>query len=146
MIPRRMSTFNPRSLPVKAAIGGFVYVVKFSTDLIKIGYTKVPQRRILNHHGHALPFDITVTDHWVSAEHAHFLESESRLIGLAKKLGGEARRVEYFKGVNPNALLNAFGDYDQAHLKPAFYVTDDPEERAVLDRARRDHLRGVQRS
>ena len=96
---------------------GFVYAIRFSTGVVKVGYSKDAGRRIKEHTKQAAPHGVTVTDEW----HTYVDEAmnvESQLMILARDLGGvplEGNR-EFFSGLDYRAfareLRRHWGDFD----------------------------------
>lgn len=96
-------------LPFGVTEGGFVYVIAYSNNTIKVGKTQTPQTRIATHVCTAVKFDVTVTDVWVSAAHPNYSDTERTLIAMAGTLAGVSdpltRRKETFAGVDFDVLV-----------------------------------------
>lgn len=99
-------------LPPAVTDGGYIYVLQFTGDLIKVGSTRNPRKRIRTHHAEAQVFGAQLIDCWLSGPHRSYLDSEAKLIGLARPMATEVRRMEYFIGVQLPALMAAFNSWD----------------------------------
>jgi hypothetical protein len=86
-------TAAPRAYPRK----GFLYVVKFSSDLVKVGRSKMPTRRIRAHESEAVRHGLRIEREWISDEHNDCELSESRLIQMCQMSSGAKAGREYFR-------------------------------------------------
>lgn len=78
---------------------GYLYVIRFSTGVVKVGRTNDPSRRVPEHQRDAWTYNVVITDAWISEPHADYLSNEVRLIAFATSRGSRARR-EYFHGAD----------------------------------------------
>jgi len=81
---------------------GYVYVLGYSTDAVKVGMTtQTPTARIATHRSAARAHGVEVTAEWFSQRHAEYQENESRLISYLQRRGAVALsgRGEYTTGV-----------------------------------------------
>ena len=92
-------------LPGRAEFGGYVYVIKFGNDMIKVGRTKDARSRVSGHRKDARTFGTSLARWWVSPLHDGWLENEEALKSLAHELGGTPVSPEYFNGVSFDDLL-----------------------------------------
>jgi len=63
---------------------GYVYVLEFSTGIVKIGKTRNPRARIATHVEDAKKFGATVDQLWLSEWHENYSDNERALLPLAK--------------------------------------------------------------
>lgn len=78
---------------------GYVYVIKFSTDVVKVGQTLDLRRRFAEHRRDASAYGVVITNYWVSPAHDNYLDNEIALIGFCDGFGGRAKR-EYFHDID----------------------------------------------
>ena len=94
-----------RELPGKAEHGGYVYVLEFTSGLVKPGRTQDPRSRLGDHAKSARLFGAELADWWVSPLHDGWKGNEESLIAFASDLGGVPLTTEYFSGVDFADLL-----------------------------------------
>lgn len=78
---------------------GFVYVIRFSTDAIKVGQTVEPQVRLNKHRRDAEAYKVHIADYWISPQHANYLTNETLLIERCQQIGVGVKK-EYFHGMD----------------------------------------------
>lgn len=83
---------------------GYLYTIRFTTGVVKVGQTQKPARRIAEHRRNAWAYQVVMTDVWVSEPHRHYLDSETKLIAHARTLVTWAKR-EYFHGADFAAVV-----------------------------------------
>jgi hypothetical protein len=88
-----------------AAVGerhdaGHIYVVEFTSGVVKVGKSTAPKARLASHVHHALIHGGGVRRSWASARHHGCTETERELIAYCKKDGVAAFGKEYFTGVS----------------------------------------------
>lgn len=80
---------------------GHVYVVQFSTGVVKVGKGVNPERRIAHHAFQARIHGVAVTASWMSARHAHHSRTEDQIIGYCVNHGTRiADGNEYFTDIS----------------------------------------------
>jgi len=93
-------------LPRPVAAEGYLYVIRFSTDTVKVGQTGDLRRRFSEHRRDADAYGVTIVDFWVSAPHANYLDTEVELIHLCARVRRVKRaKREYFTGVPYDVVL-----------------------------------------
>ena len=91
---------DPIALPPRAAPGnGYIYVIEFSNDIIKIGQAVDLGDRLGDHVSDASAFDLTAERVWCSDERRFYDMAERMLIAETAKIATGRRRKEYFTGV-----------------------------------------------
>ncbi len=117
------------ALPGRAAIGGYLYVVEYSSSLIKVGRTVDPRTRLSVHRQLGEAFSVTIARTWLSPVHESFTKTEKVLIGLAAAQCSASPLAEYFHGVDFDLLV------EQANAIP-FDVLDLDAHIAAVKTAR----------
>lgn len=86
------------ALPGTAPLGtGYLYVVGFSTGVVKVGLTTRPRARMGDHIHAAHPFGVFVQSIWMSEAVPDFSTREQRLIrAMQERYGVGIAGVEYF--------------------------------------------------
>jgi predicted GIY-YIG superfamily endonuclease len=107
---------------------GHLYVIEFSTGVIKVGRSVNPATRLKEHTREAGRYGVTVLNAWASAEHEGIVQSERQLVDYARTQGTEAGGYEYFKGASFDAIKEYAESID--HNACADLAT---KERKVLD-------------
>jgi hypothetical protein len=77
---------------------GYLYVIRFSTGVVKVGQTAHPRRRLFEHRRDAAAYKVNVVRFWISEAHPNFLANETMLINLCAGVSARAKR-EYFHEV-----------------------------------------------
>ncbi|MEU4221977.1 GIY-YIG nuclease family protein [Actinoplanes sp. NPDC026623] len=76
---------------------GYIYLVRFTTGVVKGGRTADPMTRLRVHRSNAARFGVAVTHTWVSPELANLQRHERLLMDLLQSLGRRAKGGrEYF--------------------------------------------------
>lgn len=78
---------------------GYVYVVAFDSDLVKVGRSRNPKRRLSEHEKGAAVHGASITNSWVSPPHVNYGDNEALLIDFCAART-TALGVEYFRGVD----------------------------------------------
>jgi len=91
----------------KVKWGGHLYVIEFSTGMVKVGKSQNPAERIETHRGNASAFGSEIVGCWVSEAHDNYSANETLLIRAMHSLGGIANRAEYFMGVKADDAVAA---------------------------------------
>jgi hypothetical protein len=79
---------------------GCIYVLRFSTDIVKVGKAVNPKSRIAHHGLIARVHGVTITESWASGVHRRHSATERQLIDYCKARGKRiAVGAEYFTGV-----------------------------------------------
>jgi hypothetical protein len=79
---------------------GHLYVLKFSTGVIKVGQTLDLPRRIREHRRDAEAFGAVIVDCWFSPAHNNYLENEVELILMCDEAAPWRSKREYFHGID----------------------------------------------
>jgi len=93
------------ALPEDCAVGrGHLYLVGFSTGIVKVGMTAQPRRRIRDHIHRAAPYGVDVLNVWLSNECDNCGKLEQRLLQSLKgrwfsPVGHEYFRVDFAEAV-----------------------------------------------
>lgn len=108
----------------KSADVGHVYVLLFSTGVIKVGKAVNPDSRIATHRYHATIHGVEITDGWVSDVHPAHSRTERELIDFCLQRGARIQvGAEYFAGLDFEAVCDfaneAVGARLSAALSPA---------------------------
>ncbi|MEU4558481.1 hypothetical protein AB0F72_08825 [Actinoplanes sp. NPDC023936] len=77
---------------------GYLYVIGFDTNTVKVGQTEDPKRRFGQHRAEADAFGVHITNYWISPAHSNFKNNETRLINQCVKVSRRTRK-EYFHEV-----------------------------------------------
>lgn len=93
------------NLPGKATVGGYIYVIEYSTGVVKVGRTVDPATRFKHHRQFAEVFDAVFTRTWLSPLHGNYKANEVLLLGHAKQLSTRMVVKEYFHGVDFDQLV-----------------------------------------
>ena len=82
---------------------GYVYVLEFSTGIVKVGKTRNPRARIATHVDDARKFGATVDQLWLSEWHENYSENERLLLHVlgagSVEHGNEYLRVNFSDAV-----------------------------------------------
>lgn len=129
-------------LPGKSALGSYVYALKFSTGIVKVGLTSSPSRRISNYLTYLVPFGISIADQWVSEPHGRAEDNEIALLRFCRARASEVTSREYFVGVDFGDLTTFAGTLPfvalavdgSAHSSPSPFTSGSQSAAAVSDR------------
>lgn len=83
---------------------GYLYVVEFSTGVVKVGQTMDPRRRMAEHRRDADTFKVAIVNFWISSAHWNYLDNEIDLINRCMQVSTRAR-LEYFRDVTFDAAV-----------------------------------------
>lgn len=78
---------------------GFLYILKFSTTVIKVGQTMDLPRRTSEHRRSAEAFGVVIVDCWFSGAHENYVVNEVDLIVACDELASWRSKREYFWGL-----------------------------------------------
>lgn len=120
------------SLPRDIEGLGYIYVLRFSTGLIKVGSTRNPYGRLSGYRKQLAPHDIHVAWCWVSAPHSDYLTTEVELIDRASAVASDSRQFEYFHGVDVDALVAGIESW-RPSLMPLPLRKDPPVELDIFE-------------
>lgn len=107
----------PKSLTKKHGDEGHIYVLRYSSNVIKVGTTRCPEQRLQTHLARARVFGATVTAAWLSFPHLNATGNEARLIRWCHSQAGViALSKEEFDNLGFDAAVAAAEDwpYDRA--------------------------------
>lgn len=76
---------------------GHIYVVEFSSGVVKVGRTAKPETRLANHSLFAQVHGGSITQSWVSGLHYCSADSERELIDFCLRFGPPVVGREYFR-------------------------------------------------
>lgn len=108
---------------IRGPVGeGYIYVVAFSTGVVKVGQTEDPKQRLYAHQSKAGAFGVGTVSYWISPPHWNFKENETQLIKLCSEVSARSR-LEYFHEVSFDQAA------DFAWSLP--FNTEGPEQSAV---------------
>ncbi|BBC29971.1 hypothetical protein SGFS_012650 [Streptomyces graminofaciens] len=94
-----------RGVPRKSPLGGYLYVIRFSVDVVKVGMSVAPANRLHAHHGYSRGLGISVTDQWVSKPHAQAKKNEAELIKFCRFHAARVNSREYFAGLEFSSVV-----------------------------------------
>jgi len=95
-------------MPERNPFGGrYVYAIRYSNGIVKVGQTLNPRSRIGGHRQIGFVFGAELEHCWLSPAHTEYRESEANLIRLASVHGGSIISREYFAGADFEALVLA---------------------------------------
>jgi len=95
---RRALDWTRLNLPAPIDGLGYIYVVGYTSGLIKVGQSRTPRKRLRAHRSHGAVFGVDVVDAWVSPPHRNYTQNEVRLIKFCQRKG-KATSNEYFRDV-----------------------------------------------
>ncbi len=78
---------------------GYLYVLRFSTGIVKVGQTTNPASRLRTHHSEAKAYGAPIVDVWLSPPHGRYLRNETALIRYCASRAPRLRS-EYFHGLD----------------------------------------------
>lgn len=84
---------------------GYLYVIQFSDDVIKVGRTVDPRARFISHASEATRRGARMTDWWLSPPGPGHIRGEEALIRDARASGRVFQRAEYFTGCSFEHLI-----------------------------------------
>lgn len=85
---------------------GYVYVIEFSTGMVKVGMAKNIARRIGQHEKEARNHAATIAHSWISDAHTTWEANERSLISFcSKRFGAPASGSEYFMAADFNVIV-----------------------------------------
>jgi hypothetical protein len=88
------------ALPGLQVHGGYIYVLMFAHELIKVGSTANPRQRLECHRREAAAFGAGITHAWLSPLHTGYRETERLLLDFIGSEAAETIRRERFLGVS----------------------------------------------
>lgn len=102
-----MAVLQPtlHGLPGKSPLGGYLYVIRFSVDIIKVGRTIAPAGRFHTHYSHSRGLGISVTDQWVSSPHSETQRNETSLVEFCQSRAEKVNGREYFAGLRFDEVI-----------------------------------------
>lgn len=88
---------NPKS--------GSLYVIEFSTGIVKVGRSENPTQRLQAHRGHAYSLGVAILYDWYSPVINNFIVAEQTLINWCVHRATTQRSAEYFTGIDPHEAV-----------------------------------------
>lgn len=123
-------------VPGKSHLGAYVYVVRFTSDVVKVGWTANPVKRMPLHDRAAQTHGGKVEEAWFSAPHAGARANEKLLIKHCSTRATSTAGAEYFTGVS-------FGDVVAFARSLRFDpITESERQRADEERRNRTPVFG----
>ena len=102
------------------AVSGHIYVIEFSSGIVKPGRTRSWRTRRRDHEASGLVHGVEISREWVSPLHCEYRVNESMLLSFVADRGTRAHGAEYFVGV----------DFDEiVEFAESLPKTDAPEAR-----------------
>ncbi len=92
---------------------GGLYVIHFSTDIIKVGFSVETSSRVATQISKAWSLGVTTLQSWESEERGNAKQLETKLIYWCERQATELRNREYFKGLEFNSVV----DYAKALIE-----------------------------
>ncbi|MEV7975388.1 hypothetical protein [Streptomyces sp. NPDC086519] len=86
-------------LPGKSRLGRYVYVIEFSSGVVKVGMASSAATRFAQHNNAARIHGSSIDRHWVSPPHVRAGANEKALIEFCKRRADVVHGAEYFTGV-----------------------------------------------
>ena len=128
-----------RELPGKAEHGGYVYVLEFTSGLVKPGRTQDPRSRLGDHAKSARLFGAELADWWVSPLHDGWKGNEESLIAFASDLGGVPLTPEWLsvrlRNLHAQVKYGARTKEEAASIVAELLIRDEPEfARVIVER------------
>ncbi|BDQ19714.1 hypothetical protein RQN9TF_10910 [Rhodococcus qingshengii] len=98
----RTSSLDLTSLPEvgrtkSRGIDGYIYIIRFSTGVVKAGKSSNPRGRISAHLNDAQKFNAEIDQLWLSVRHRNYSENEKMLL---TRMGDPSHGFEYFSGMS----------------------------------------------
>lgn len=84
---------------------GHIYILKFSTGVIKVGQTLDLVRRMREHRRDAEAFGAVIVDYWFSPAHHNYLENEVEMILRCDEVATWRSKREYFQGLDIDEVI-----------------------------------------
>ncbi len=94
---------------------GGLYVILFSTGMVKIGCSKEPRTRVREHTQDAWCYGIDTLDSWCGPVRPDILPCEAALANAVALFASESRAREYFRGVDFNHAVDLAKQAYQDH-------------------------------
>lgn len=94
-----------RDLPGKSPLGSYIYVLAFSTGVIKVGFSSNPRLRVNSYRTSLGPFGISISDLWVSEPHSQAAVGETTLIDFCRLRATPVNDGEYFTGIDLDTVV-----------------------------------------
>jgi hypothetical protein len=101
--------FPATDTPVRYPIEAYVYVLRFGSGLVKVGYSADPSKRVRQHQDLANSYGNPVTAQWVSTPHTKAAANEKALIAFCAERATAVAGREFFKGVDFDAVVSFAG-------------------------------------
>lgn len=92
-------------MPGRSAMGGYVYLILFSSGAIKVGHTQNPATRMKSHAATARAHGVEIAAHWVSQPITNSRQNERRLIDFCNSRFIPVNDGEYFSGADTSDVL-----------------------------------------
>ena len=88
-----------RGVPGKSTLGSYIYALQFSIDVVKVGMSVSPSKRLHTHYGYSRGLGISVVAQWISAPHLEAERNEAELIQFCRSRARGVNAREYFVGL-----------------------------------------------
>lgn len=128
----RTSSLDLTSLPEvgrtkSRGIDGYIYIIRFSTGVVKAGKSSNPRGRIGAHLNDAQKFNAEIDQLWLSVRHRNYSENEKMLLS---RMGDPSHGFEYFSGMSFEEVVETA----ESFLK--YETMTESEREAELDALR----------
>jgi hypothetical protein len=124
------------NIPGKSEHGGYVYVLQFSGDILKVGRSVNPKNRLPQHAQMARSFNQRLLKCWVSPPHPTALKNERSLIKFCAQIMDRTTGLgagEYFSGDKFEDVVNFAKTLPCAKLTPTERADRDARDAALWD-------------
>lgn len=121
---------------------GYIYVLEFSNDVVKVGKTISPRTRAGEHERDVSRFGETIVRWWLSKVHRGYHENEVALITAGARMGRTLGSVEFFADCSFAALVEVARGLPAAPSTITERAAVEVKPRIALRRRRVVELRG----
>lgn len=91
--------------PSVSELGAHVYVIRFTSDVIKVGWSQKPHERLKVHAQAARTHGGGIAEQWISKPHAAAASNEKALIDFCARQATSVAGAEYFTGLSYSAVV-----------------------------------------
>jgi hypothetical protein len=81
-------------------MGAHVYVIRFTSDVVKVGWSQKPHDRLKAHNVAARVHGGQIAEQWISKPHAAASANEKALIAFCAQRASSVAGAEYFTGIS----------------------------------------------
>lgn len=98
-------TTRPPQRSDASEMGAHVYVIRFTSDVIKVGWSRKPHERLKVHAQAARTYGGGIAEQWISKPHAAAASNEKALIDFCTSQATSVAGAEYFTGLSYSAVV-----------------------------------------